>query len=46
MFFNGGREEFWDSIKETVNFLSNPKRSAGGDKRKGEGDVGGAVKGN
>jgi hypothetical protein len=44
--FYCSRNKFWNRIKETMNFLSNTKRRASGDKGKRDGDVRRAIESN
>jgi hypothetical protein len=45
MFLNSRGNELWDTMKETVNFLSSTKAGTGGSKGEGNGDVRGAIEG-
>jgi hypothetical protein len=42
---NSGGDVFWNTIKEIMNFLSSTNAGTSGSERKGDGDVGRAIKG-
>jgi hypothetical protein len=43
MFLDSGGNVFWNTIKETMNFLSSTNTTAGGSERKRDGDIGGTI---
>jgi hypothetical protein len=42
---NSGGDVFWNTIKETMNFLSSTNAGTSGSERKRNGDVRGAIEG-
>jgi hypothetical protein len=45
MFFNSRGNKLWDTMKETVNFLSSTKTGTSSGEWNRDGDIGGTIKG-